>query len=83
MVEVVGHCHTQYGKLNRLGSAVDMMRMQKGDAVTVEKASKLAPEALEGKVIIGVLMDKELPVYQEQYEKVRARAKGTVLVEDQ
>ncbi|NIO06048.1 MAG: 2-oxoacid:ferredoxin oxidoreductase subunit beta [Proteobacteria bacterium] len=83
VVEVVGHCHTQYGKLNRLGSAVDMMRMQKGDAVTVEKASKLAPEALEGKVIIGVLMDKELPVYQEQYEKVRARAKGTVLVEDQ
>jgi 2-oxoglutarate ferredoxin oxidoreductase subunit beta len=82
VVEVIGHCHTQYGKINRLGSAVEMMKMQKEDAIKVENARKTAPETLEGKIIIGVLVDKELPVYQEEYDKVRARAKGTVLTED-
>jgi len=82
VVEVISHCHTQYGKLNRLGSAVDMMRSQKENAVSVEKAKKLDAQALEGKIITGVLVDKEQPVYREQYEKVRARAKGMVLAED-
>jgi 2-oxoglutarate ferredoxin oxidoreductase subunit beta len=75
VVEVISHCHTQYGKLNRLGSAVDMMRLQKEQAISVEKAGKMDPEALEDRIIIGVLVDKELPVYQEEYEKVRVRAK--------
>ncbi len=82
VVEVISHCHIQYGKLNRLGSAVDMMRSQKENAVSVEKARKMPPEALEGKIITGVLVDKELHLYWEQYEKVRARAKGMVPAED-
>ena len=82
VVEVVSHCHTQYGKLNRLGSAVDMMRLQKEDAISVEKARDMEPAKLEGKIIIGVLADRKVPIYQEEYEKVRARSKGQVLVED-
>jgi 2-oxoglutarate ferredoxin oxidoreductase subunit beta len=82
VVEVMSHCHVQYGKLNRLGSAVDMIRMQKENAVSVENARKMGPKALEGKIVTGVLVDKELPVYQEEYNKVRARAKGMVLAED-
>jgi 2-oxoglutarate ferredoxin oxidoreductase subunit beta len=82
VVEVISHCHTQYGKLNRLGTAIDMMRSQKENAILVEKARDMDPEALEGKTVIGVLVDKELPVYQNEYEKVRARAKGMALVED-
>jgi 2-oxoglutarate ferredoxin oxidoreductase subunit beta len=82
VVEVVSHCHTQYGKLNRLGSAVDMMRLQKEDAISVEKARDMEPTKLEGKIIIGVLVDRRVPIYQEEYEKVRARSKGQVLVED-
>jgi 2-oxoglutarate ferredoxin oxidoreductase subunit beta len=75
-VEVISHCHTQYGKLNRFGSAVDMMRLQKEDAISIKKAQNMDPQALEGKIVIGVLADKELPVYTEEYDKVRARAKG-------
>jgi len=82
VVEVVSHCHTQYGKLNRLGSAVDMMRLQKEDAISVEKARDVEPAKLVGKIIIGVLADRKVPIYQEEYEKVRARSKGQVLVED-
>jgi len=78
VVEVIAHCHTQYGRQNRLGSAVEMMEWQRDHAVAVEKAASMAPDALQDKIVIGVLVDKELPVYQEEYEKIRERAKATI-----
>jgi 2-oxoglutarate ferredoxin oxidoreductase subunit beta len=78
VVEVISHCHTQYGRQNRLGSAVEMMQWQRDHALLVEKALKMKSEELKDKVLIGVLIDKELPVFQEEYEKIRSRAKETV-----
>jgi 2-oxoglutarate ferredoxin oxidoreductase subunit beta len=78
VVEIIAHCHTQYGRQNRLGTAVEMMEQQRDRAVTVEKAAKMKPEELKGKMVIGVLADKELPVYQDEYEKIRERAKEMV-----
>ena len=75
VVEVVSHCHTQYGKLNRMGSAVDMMTWQKEHAVTVERAARMTEEELRDKFKIGVLVDQDLPVFHEAYEKVRSLAK--------
>jgi 2-oxoglutarate ferredoxin oxidoreductase subunit beta len=76
VVEVIAHCHTQYGRQNRLGSAVEMMEWQRDHAVPVEKTLKMKSEELKDKIVIGVLVDKELPVYQDEYEKVRERAKS-------
>lgn len=76
VVEVVSHCHTQYGRLNRMGTAVEMMQWQKEHAITVEKAAGMADEELADKFKIGVLIDRELPVFQDEYDKVKARAKG-------
>jgi 2-oxoglutarate ferredoxin oxidoreductase subunit beta len=78
VVEVISHCHTQYGRQNRLGSAVEMMQWQRDHAVPAEKALKMRPEELQDKVLIGVLVDKELPIFQEEYEKIRSRAKEVV-----
>jgi 2-oxoglutarate ferredoxin oxidoreductase subunit beta len=75
VVEVISHCHIQYGKQNRLGSAVDMMKWQRDNSVTVQRAKGMKPEELEGKIITGVLADKELPIYQDEYDKVKERAK--------
>jgi 2-oxoglutarate ferredoxin oxidoreductase subunit beta len=76
VVEVMAHCHTQYGRINRLGTPVDMMGWQRDHAVTVEKAGQMTEEALKGKFRIGVLADRVLPVYQDEYEMVRRRSKG-------
>jgi len=76
VVEVIAHCHTQYGRQNRLGTAVEMMEWQRDHALPVEKALKMKSEELKDKILIGVLIDKELPVYQDEYEKIRERAKG-------
>ncbi|MBM4324912.1 MAG: 2-oxoacid:ferredoxin oxidoreductase subunit beta [Deltaproteobacteria bacterium] len=78
VVEIISHCHTQYGRQNRLGTAVEMMEQQRDQAITMEKAAKMKPEELKDKIVIGVLVDKELPVYQDEYERIRERAKGTV-----
>jgi len=77
VVEVISHCHTQYGRQNRLGSAVEMMKWQRDNAIPVEKALKMKPEELEGKILIGVLVDRDLPIYQVEYEKIRERAKAS------
>ncbi len=78
MVEVIAHCHTQYGRQNRLGTAVEMMEWQRDHPVEAKKAATMKPEELKDKIVIGVLVDKELPVYQDEYEKIRERAKGTI-----
>lgn len=76
VVEVISHCHVQFGRQNRLGSAVEMMQWQRDNAIPVEKALKMKPEELKDKILIGVLIDKELPVYQDEYQKIRDRAKA-------
>jgi 2-oxoglutarate/2-oxoacid ferredoxin oxidoreductase subunit beta len=75
VVEVISHCHTQYGRKNKLGGAVEMLRWQKDSAVRVEKARSLSQEEMQGKFTIGVLVDRDLPVYTQEYRKVREAAK--------
>jgi 2-oxoglutarate ferredoxin oxidoreductase subunit beta len=77
VVEIISHCHTQFGRLNRMGTAVEMMQWQRDHSVTVEKAAQMKAEELKDKFKIGVLIDRELPAYQDEYEKVRRWAKGT------
>lgn len=70
LVEAVSYCHTTFGRLNRLGTAVDMMRRLKEDAITVERAREMTPEQLAGKIVRGVLVDREIPEYTEQYQRL-------------
>ena len=78
MVEAVSYCHTGYGRLNKLGSAVDMMRALKDTSVTQAAAEKLTPEDRAGKIVRGVLHNIEKPEYTRLYaeltERVQAKA---------
>jgi 2-oxoglutarate ferredoxin oxidoreductase subunit beta len=55
-----------------------MMKWQRDNAVTIQQAKRMKPEELKGKIIIGVLADKELPIFQDEYKKVRERAKEQI-----
>jgi len=101
VVEVVSHCHTHYGKLNRMGGAVEMLEWQRDHAVAIGSAgepggyspSKFVPwsagtagsalnakdagESPPEKFTIGVLADRDLPIYQDEYEKFRKQARET------
>ena len=76
VVEVISHCHTQYGRRNKLGGAVDMLRWQKESAVRVEKAATMTPAELAGKFSIGILVDRDLPIYTQEYRRIREIAKA-------
>jgi 2-oxoglutarate/2-oxoacid ferredoxin oxidoreductase subunit beta len=75
VMEIISNCHVQHGRRNKLGGAVDMILGFKEQAVTVEKAAKMSPEELEGKITIGVLADVEKPISTEEYQRVVAEAK--------
>ena len=76
VVEVISHCHTQYGRRNQMGGAVEMLRSQKQNSVPVEKAAGMTEEELRGKFTIGVLVDRDLPIYTEEYRKLREIARA-------
>ncbi len=76
VVEVITHCHTQYGRRNKLGGPVEMMRRQKDAAVRIEKARGMSEEEMKGKFSIGVLVDRELPIYIQEYRKIREEARA-------
>ena len=78
LVEIITQCPTYYGRKNRLGTAVEMMEWQRDQAVLVEKARDLDSETLADKFTIGVLVDKELPNFVDEYEKVKQYAKTNV-----
>lgn len=73
-VEAVSQCPVYYGRRNRLGTPVDMLNLQKEQAVTVEAAAKMSPEELAGRIVIGELYNRPEPEYTEEYATIQARA---------
>lgn len=76
LLEAVSYCHTTYGRINKMGTAVDMMRMLKETSITRSAAEKLPPEERFGKLVRGVLCNQDKPEYTALYEQVILRAQG-------
>jgi 2-oxoglutarate ferredoxin oxidoreductase subunit beta len=76
LVEAVSYCHTTLGRMNRIGSAVDMMRQLKERGITQEAAARLNPEDLGDKIVRGVLVDRDIPEYTAEYQKLIDRVQA-------
>jgi len=76
VVEAVSYCHTTYGRMNKLGTAVDMMRALKERSVTQEAASKLDEAEREDRIVRGVLVDRDCPEYTDLYAEVIRKTKA-------
>ncbi len=74
LVEAVSYCHTTFGRINKLGGAVEMMRKLKENSLTKAAAEKLPPEERAGKIVRGVFCDIEKPEYGELYDEIIRRA---------
>jgi 2-oxoglutarate ferredoxin oxidoreductase subunit beta len=79
LVEAVSYCHTTYGRMNKLGNTVDMMRQLKESSVSLNAAEKLTPEERETKIVRGVIHDIEKPEYTELYEQLVQRVQSASL----
>jgi 2-oxoglutarate/2-oxoacid ferredoxin oxidoreductase subunit beta len=70
VLEVLSPCHTNFGRQNRLGSQVDMMKDFKRQAVPAERWATMTEPERQGRFAMGVLVDRELPTYLESYGKM-------------
>ena len=74
VVEVISHCHTAFGRLNKTPSAAEMLKMQRDNTISAAAVAK--GKDPEGKIIRGVLVDRDLPEFTEVYfGRIVARAK--------
>ncbi len=76
VVEAISYCHTTMGRLNRWGTAPQMMRRLKENSITLKQAEKLSEEERRGKIARGVFVDRDMPEYTQLYAQVIQRAQS-------
>ncbi|HWR82770.1 MAG TPA: 2-oxoacid:ferredoxin oxidoreductase subunit beta [Candidatus Deferrimicrobium sp.] len=70
LVEVMSNCHTYYGRLNRQGDAVAMLKNFKENSIMTGKAKSMTEEQLKDKFVIGLLHQADKTEFCEEYQKV-------------
>lgn len=75
VIDVASTCPTYYGRNNKKGNAVEMLEWQRDNTVFHEQASGLFDEALEGKIVSGLLYKADRPEYCQQYQQLIDRVK--------
>ena len=78
LVEAVSYCHTNYGRLNKLGTAADMMRALKDNSLSQTAYGNLSPEekANNTKIVRGNLINIDRPQYTAVYSNLITRVQG-------
>jgi 2-oxoglutarate/2-oxoacid ferredoxin oxidoreductase subunit beta len=78
MVEAVSYCHTTFGRMNKLGSAADMMRALKDNSISQSGYERLTPEerAANTKVVRGNFVNIDRPQYTAAYSNLITRVQG-------
>jgi len=79
VVEAVSYCHTTYGRINKLGTAADMMRALKENSVSKTAWDNMSEEekaANSHKIIRGVFHNIERPAYTAAYDNLIHLAQG-------
>jgi len=76
VVEVLCGCPTHFGKLNKVGSPVELLQLQRSIGVSVKDAALLTPEQLAGKFLLGELHRETRPEYVSVYSKLFERVHG-------
>lgn len=67
VVEIMSQCPTYFGRKNKEGSAVDMLKRYKETTTPIgSKAKKENPDLIER----GIFVQKEMPEYCSEYDKV-------------
>ena len=70
LIDCASVCPTYYGRKNKKGDAVEMMKWQRDNAVMAEKAAGMTEEEKRGKLVIGVLSRSDYPEFTAEYQKI-------------
>ena len=77
VIEIITHCHTQFGRKNNRRMPIDNYNFFKENSVPLSKAKEMSKEELKGKIVCGeFLTSTGAPEYTEEYSKVIKKAEG-------
>jgi 2-oxoglutarate ferredoxin oxidoreductase subunit beta len=81
LVEAITPCHTQFGRKNKYKTPVDMYNWLKKTAIPVERYNELPEDKREGRMPIGVFVERDRAGFEEKYYAMqqgllKAAAKG-------
>jgi 2-oxoglutarate/2-oxoacid ferredoxin oxidoreductase subunit beta len=78
VVEAVSYCHTTYGRLNKLGTAADMMRALKDTSLSQTAYGNLTPEEKKHntKIVRGNFINLDRPQYTNSYSNLITQVQG-------
>ena len=72
LVDVYSVCPTYYGRKNKKGDAVDMLKWQQENLIPTSRYYSMPEGERAGKKLIGILSINDYPEYTEEYAKVLA-----------
>jgi 2-oxoglutarate ferredoxin oxidoreductase subunit beta len=75
-IEVFSQCPIQLGRKMGIGNAVQMLEDYKKRSILVKEAEKLSPEELNGRIVVGELVDLDIPEMLEEVGKMKQKASG-------
>jgi 2-oxoglutarate/2-oxoacid ferredoxin oxidoreductase subunit beta len=59
MVEVESQCPTYFGRYSKNPDRVLLLKWQRDNSVPVEKARKMKPEEIKGKIVTGIFIEEK------------------------
>ncbi|WP_243545775.1 2-oxoacid:ferredoxin oxidoreductase subunit beta [Pseudodesulfovibrio tunisiensis] len=77
LVETLTPCHTQFGRKNKYKSPVEMYKWLKKAAIDKERYDELPEDKREGRIPIGVFVERERDGLEERYAKLRESFRKT------
>jgi 2-oxoglutarate ferredoxin oxidoreductase subunit beta len=77
LIEILGQCPTHFGRY-ALGSADPrvMLDWMKERTVTKAKAATMSEEELEGKIVVGTFVKKDLPTLEDTYRELEKKVES-------
>ncbi len=75
-VEVIAPCPTQFGRMNGIKNAPEMLKWIKERTVPIAKAKDMDYEELRTKFVTGVFVDREQEDYSTSYKRLIESLKG-------
>ena len=74
-IEAVSQCPVQFGRVSKLGSAVDMLKHFKENSIRIAKTKDMDPAELVGKIVVGEFADLDKPELSSQWTDLHRRMK--------
>lgn len=77
VIEALSNCHTHFGRKNRMPDPIELIEFISSRTINIKEASKLPPEELKGKYVVGLLhQDTSREEYCEAYFKMVKRVRS-------